>query len=184
MSIVKGVHCNRRPSFQPRIYSLCTQKKGYSWVSQHPPVLQNQSQRRSWWNRDNLLAYSQQAPPRVPPPDRLSSIRQAPLSLRFCDAVGWNLQLTVHLPVTFYTSLVTELLFFLGCLDNLVKGHCERVAFSHLLVCSQRNTDWSFMSRLDSFKTYFKCKRGWKILAVGIAAGGMQWSRLHVNMLR
>lgn len=76
-----------------------------------------------------------------PPPDRLSSIRQAPLSLVFCDAVGWNLQFTVHLPVTFYTSLVTELLFFLGCLDDLVKGPCERVAVTYWCVVKEIQTE-------------------------------------------
>lgn len=95
-----------------------------------PPMLQNQSQRCGWWNRDHLLANSRRA--NCPPTDPLSSIRQAPLSLGFCDAVGWNLQFTVHLPVTFYTSLVTELSFFLGCLDDLTKGPCD----SHLLVRS------------------------------------------------
>lgn len=173
-----SIHCKSCPLQQMHVttdqggqeHSVCAHKrKGCSWVSQPPPVLQNQSQRRGWWNRDRLLANSRQAC--CPPTDPLSSIRQAPLTLGFCDAVGWNLQFTVHSPVTFYTSLVTELLFFLGCLDDLTKGLCECAAFTHLLVCRWTSTDWSFVSRLDPSKTYFQWKRRWKILGLAFLQG-------------
>lgn len=139
-------------------------KKGCSRVPQLLPVLQNQSQRHGWWNRDHLLADSRGA--NCPPTNPLSSIRQALLSLGFCDAVGWKLQFSVHLPVTFYTSLVTEFSFFLGCLSRPYERSLRLSPFW----CAVKEILSKFS--IGSIKIYFQWKCGWKMYGLALLQGG------------
>lgn len=84
--------------------------------------------------------------------------------------------------MTFYTPLVTELLFFLGCLDDLVKGPCERVAVTYWCVVKEIQTEVLCAGWIR--QNIFQMQAWMENIGVGVAAGRMQRSRLHVDMLR